>query len=123
MTMALHASKGSSHEGFPGRIHTVKHSCSSEFFVFSSALIVRHGIPVESRCDILCICGIRHEVAGDLIPDKLIVGLISIKSMDQPVTITPDTPAVVSFVSFGICVSGQVHPYGGPAFPILGRRQ
>ena len=119
MAMTLHTGKSSSHQRLPGRVHTVKHSRSSEFFIFRSAFIIGHGIPVKGSCNILRIRGIRHEVAGNLIPDELVVGFISIKCMNQPIAITPDAPAVVSFISLGICITGEVHPHGGPAFAIL----
>ena len=63
-------------------------------------------------------------VAGDLLTDELVIGLVSVEGLDDVVAVRPDIGAVgILAVTFGLGVTGKVQPMLSPAFAIMGRRQ
>ena len=63
-------------------------------------------------------------VAGDLLTDELVIGLVSVEGLDDVVAVRPDIGAVgILAVTFGLGITGKVQPVLSPAFAIMGRRQ
>ena len=64
----------------------------------------------------------RDHVAGDLSPNKLVVGEVGIDRLDHPVAIPPGVgPELIAFEAVGVGVVGDVEPVAGPAFAVVGR--
>ena len=58
-------------------------------------------------------------VAGQLLLDEQIVGLVAVEAVDDVVAVSPGVRQVgVAFVTGGIGVAGEVEPEAGPAFTV-----
>jgi hypothetical protein len=70
---------------------------------------------------VLGIVGGEH-VAGDLPPQKLVVGQVVVESVDHPVAIPPGIgPQLVTLEAVRVGVVGDVEPVAGPAFAVMWR--
>ena len=64
----------------------------------------------------------RDHVAGDLPPNKLVVGEVGIERLDHPVAIPPGVgPKLVAFEAVGVGIVRNVEPVAGPALAVVGR--
>ena len=60
-------------------------------------------------------------VAGDLLADEAVVGLVRLEGMDDVVAVAPGVGALeIEFEAVGIGVANDVEPFGGPAFAVGG---
>ena len=51
MVVALYAGESGAHQRLPGRVHAVEHSRRAKLLVVGAALVVVHGVAVESGGD------------------------------------------------------------------------
>ena len=66
----------------------------------------------------------RQDVAGDLLAEKLVVGLVGVERLDHIVAIPPGIGAeLITLEAVGVGVVGDVEPVAGPAFAVVGRSE
>ncbi len=66
----------------------------------------------------------KHLVAGDLLLDEAIVGLVVIEGADHVIAIAPGVrPVLIEFEAIGVGVANHVQPLRGPALAIMRRRE
>ena len=66
----------------------------------------------------------RDHVAGHLLPQERVVGLVGIEGVDHPVAIAPCMGAeLIALVAMAVGVVGDIEPVPGPALPVAGRGQ
>src|SRR5271155_24179 len=87
--MALHTIYGEPVQHGPGRGNTIDHRDGAELFVVGSTFLVVGGLPVEGSCDAIIKSRVREQVAGQLRGNKLVVGNVSVESLNDPVAIGP----------------------------------
>ena len=121
MAVTLYAGETAAHQYLPGRIDPIDHRRGPKFLIIGSTLVVGHRIPMKGRGDQLLIRSSGDEIPGHLFRQEPVIGFVFVETFDQIIAVTPDVPGVVSFISFCICISGQVHPHRSPPFTISGR--
>ena len=106
MRMALSTAHGQSEPHGTRRVDSVDNRFIPKLLRVDTAFLVVHRIAVEASRDELIQCGIRQQVSGDLLDRKLIERHIGIEGSDDPVSIRPDRPWTVLFVTIGVGVAG-----------------
>ena len=71
---------------------------------------------MEGRRDDLVLGRRRQEVAGHLIDDELVEGLVLVQSLDHPVTVGPDDAARVGRIAGAVGIAREIEPLPGPVF-------
>ena len=80
--------------------------------------------PVEARGDLLVQGRVRQQVAGELLDDKLVEGLVVVQRPHDPVPVRPHGPPVVQVEAVGVGVAGGVEPGPRHVHPVaLGGHQ
>ena len=64
--------------------------------------------------------GVGQEVAGELLDDELVVGLVGVEGVNHPVAPAPHVARAVVLIAVGVGVAGGVEPAGGHAFAVAG---
>ena len=65
--------------------------------------------------------GFGQQVAGDLLDDELVEGLVAVERLHDPVAIFPDGARLIEGVAVGIGVARQVEPVPAPALAVVRR--
>ena len=64
----------------------------------------------------------RQQVAGDLLPHKLIVGKISVERLEHPIAVAPSIgDRQIEFVAPRFGIAHHIEPMAGEAFAVVGR--
>ena len=95
----------------------------AELFLDASPLVGLAVVAVESRREDLRASGLRHEVAGQLPGDELVVGQVGIESLHDPVAPGPHGPIDIGLIAVCVGISGQVEPIDGHPLAEAGRIQ
>ena len=67
---------------------------------------------------------LRQQVAGNLLAEKLVVGLVGVERVDDVIAIQPGfRDGIVGVVAGRVGIAGDVHPIPAPAFAVLRRGQ
>ena len=88
-------------------------------FPVNSALLVKHGVAVKARGDLLLEGGTGQHVPRDLLDSKLLERHILVECLDHPVSKLPGSAPVVCFVPVGVGVACQIQPGTRPALAIV----
>ena len=67
--------------------------------------------------------GIGQQVAGQLVDDELVEGLVAVEGLDHPVAVGPDDASGVGGVAGTVGIAGEVEPLAGPMFAVGGLGQ
>jgi len=62
--------------------------------------------PVVAAGDLLLVGGIRQEIAGELLGDEFVEGLVLVEGPDDVIAIHPDVAGVVAVVAAAVGVAG-----------------
>ena len=63
----------------------------------------------------------REEVAGELLAEELVVGLVAVEGVDHPVAVPPGVrQRVVAVLAGGVGVADEVEPVPAPALAVGG---
>ena len=116
MAVALHAAHREALENLPCGHVAIHRSHQAELLVVGAALAVHLGKAVKGGGEFLVESGAGDEVAGELVDDELVVGKVVVEGLDEPVAVFPDVAVGVVAQAFGIGVTREIHPDGGPAF-------
>ena len=116
--MALRAGHGGTHKDRVGGVDAVDDGSVTEFFVARAAFVLGHRIAMEGRGDELVFGRLGQKVAGHLLDDELVVGLILVEGLDDPIAVGPDNSAWVGGITGAIGVAGEVEPLTGPVFAV-----
>src|SRR5262249_19560135 len=66
----------------------------------------------------------RDLVAGDLLAEEAVVGLVGVEAGHDVIAVTPGVgPWMVALVALRFRPAGEVEPVTAPAFAVVGRRQ
>jgi len=114
--VALRALQAEAHHGLSDAVHAVEHSLDAELFGDDRALLVDHAVAQETGRDDLVLCRARDQVAGELIDDELVVGLVAIEGVDHPVAPRPLLAGQVLLEAVAVSIAGGVEPHARPAF-------
>ena len=118
--VALRAGHRRTHEHRVGRVDAVDDGGVAELFVAGAAFVLRHRVAMEGRGDELVFGRIGQQVAGQLVDDELVEGLVTVQGFDHPVTIGPDRAARVGGIAGAVGIAGEVEPLAGPVFAVGG---
>ena len=121
MIVALGAGDGEPEEGATEGRDAVHHGLDAELLGVDAALLVDLGVAIEAGGHLLFDGGIRPKVAGELVDDELVVGLIAVERGDDPIAVFPDLARRVDGVAVGIGVAGNIKPWTGPTFAVVRR--
>ena len=119
--VTLHAAEGHPVDDRPGGGHAVQHGGDAELLVIGAALVIGLRVPMEGGGDALLQGGLRQQIAGQLVDEEGVVGLVAIVGVDQPVAVSPGRAFGVLFVALGVGVAGEVEPERGPPFTVARR--
>ena len=85
---------------------------------------VMQRVPMKAAGNLLLLCGLRQQIAGNLFGGELVERLIGVQGCDDPVAIPPGERALAVFlVTVAIRVAGLVQPMPPPPFAVMGRCQ
>ena len=120
MVVALRASEGQAEDGFTEGLHAVGVVVDEVLGGNRATLVGVHVVALESGGDELAVVGIRHEVAGDLLRDEAVVGLVVVEGLDDPVAPEPEVTPAVDGEAVGVGVTGGIQPIEAHAFAEVG---
>ena len=114
MRVALGALEGEAESGFADAVETVDDGLDAKLLRDNGALLVDHAVAEKTGGDDLILGGLGQEVAGDLLDEKLVVGLIPIQGVNDPVAPGPLFAREIFFEAVAVGVAGGVEPDAGP---------
>ena len=81
-------------------------------------------VPVESRGDAGLGIVRPQFIAGDLLLDEAVIGLVLVERLDDVIAVAPGIrPRLVALESFAFGVAGEIQPVPRPAFAIVRRSE
>ena len=87
------------------------------------ALVGRDVVALEPRGDELVEARLGQEVAGHLLDDEVVEGLVLVERPDRPVAIGEHLAVVVDVDAVGVAVAGRVEPVAGAVLAPVPRLQ
>ena len=85
-----------------------------------ASLVVDPMVAVERGGDLLIEAGIREEVAGELLGQKLVIGHVRVEGVDHPIAPRPTRANHLVVDGVAIAVAGDIEPINGHALAVVG---
>ena len=121
--VALGALEGEAESGFADAVEPVDDGLDAKLLRDNGALFVDHAVAEKTGGDDLILGGLGQEVAGDLLDEKLVVGLVPIQGVNDPVTPGPLFAREIFFEAVAVGVAGGVEPDAGPFLAVAFARE
>ena len=110
VVVALGAAEGEAEHGFTKGFDAVGVVVGEVFLGYGAALMGDHVVALKTGGNELGFAGIREEVTGELIDQKLVVGLVVVKGLDDPIPPEPKVATAIDGEAVGVCVASGVQP-------------
>ena len=123
MVVALRAGQRQTQHRLAQRFHAVRVVVQQVLGGDRATLVGVHVIPLEARGDQLGVRRVREEVAGKLLEQEAVVGLVVVESLDHPVAPEPELTTAVDREPVGVGVAGGIQPIERHAFAEVRRGQ
>ena len=123
VVVALRAGEGQAQDGFAQRLHAVRVVVEQVLRGDRATLVGVHVVALEARRDQLGVRRVRHEVAGELLEQEAVVGLVVVEGLDDPVAPEPEVATAVDGEAIGVGVAGRIEPVQGHALAEVRRGQ
>ena len=121
VVVAAGAAGGQAEEDGAVGIDLVDDVADVDLLLDRAAFVGRNVAAVVAGGDDLVGGRVGQQVAGQLLDDELVEGLVGVEGVDDPVAVGPDLAVVVEVQAVGVAVAGGVEPEPRHVLAVAGR--